>query len=346
MRKVSTLLFALAGAALASAQSSSFDFNTEGWGTFQNNGFAPTWISSGGNPGGYISAADSQTFITGYLAAPPSYIGIANLTGGTFSFDLRVSSSSMTSPIVPVRVTIVGGGLILMNVSSMPTFQWVRQTFSFNTTSGWRVAANTTQPYSTADPTPTLAQLNAALNSMTGLYVQCDYNNQSSGQDVTHLDNVRLQPSAAQVVIPVSLQNSVSPLVATRTVRVRIRQGLVDVVPPTSFNMGQASTNLTVNVPINALGPAVVEVDGAQYLRRSTNVVLNGVGLTLPLVTLRPGDVDNNGEVELTDIDLVIADYLTEGGSAEGSITDLDNSGEVELTDIDIVIGNYLLSDE
>lgn len=64
------------------------------------------------------------------------------------------------------------------------------------------------------------------------------------------------------------------------------------------------------------------------------------------VITLRNGDVDQNGEVDLTDIDLIIGDYLTEGGTIEGEITDLDANGEVDLTDIDIAIGNYLEADE
>ena len=50
-----------------------------------------------------------------------------------------------------------------------------------------------------------------------------------------------------------------------------------------------------------------------------------------------PGDVDGSGEVDLTDIDLVIANYLTSNAQF-----DIDLSGEVDLTDVDIAIANYL----
>lgn len=106
-------------------------------------------------------------------------------------------------------------------------------------------------------------------------------------------------------------------------------------------------------LPIGATDLKLI-VGGASFLDRVVPLTVPSPpspssaspALSFGVISLINGDVDQNGEVDLTDIDLVIADYLTAGGTTEGTITDLDANGEVDLTDIDVAIANYLQADE
>lgn len=91
-----------------------------------------------------------------------------------------------------------------------------------------------------------------------------------------------------------------------------------------------------------------VKIAGAPFLRSSGPIVnlANGVVRNVNL-SLRNGDADGSGEVDLTDIDLIVGSYLSTP-SSPGWIAshDLDFSGEVDLSDVDIAIANYLEADE
>lgn len=115
---------------------------------------------------------------------------------------------------------------------------------------------------------------------------------------------------------------------------------------------GGAPINVTGS--LNASGQAVfqapangafdIKVKPAGYLSRTfSNVTVSDAGVFNLAGSCKPGDVDANGEVDLTDIDLIIASYLNSGNNL---VEDLDGNGEVDLTDIDIAIGNYLSGDE
>lgn len=111
-----------------------------------------------------------------------------------------------------------------------------------------------------------------------------------------------------------------------------------------------ASANVTASAngqyswsPLNVLpGTYRLRVDHGSHLARTVQVTLGSnaaVNVSLP-----NGDVNSDGEVDLTDIDLAIADYLTSTWQT-GRFSDVDRSGEVDLTDLDIIIGNYLNAD-
>lgn len=84
--------------------------------------------------------------------------------------------------------------------------------------------------------------------------------------------------------------------------------------------------------------------DGACTLKfRCRSSLIKSVNVNLgptPIVanvSLVNGDVDNSGEVDAVDIDLVIADF----GSLDGANADVDGSFEVDAVDIDLVIANF-----
>ncbi|MBL8061308.1 MAG: S8 family serine peptidase [Chthonomonas sp.] len=66
-----------------------------------------------------------------------------------------------------------------------------------------------------------------------------------------------------------------------------------------------------------------------------------------PMITMYAGDVDDSGEVDASDIDLVIAAFGTVYGQPGWStLRDVDGSGEIDASDIDVVISNFGLTDD
>lgn len=152
-------------------------------------------------------------------------------------------------------------------------------------------------------------------------------------------------PAVQNVTLPVTFGGTEASWAVNRAVNYKVRQNGF-IVASGFISANSSASNFVMEVPAGVTGPVVIEVDGAQFLRRLIPANLTGSDATLGSQLVKNGDVDDNGEVDLTDIDLIIGAYLTAGGSNVGNITDLDNNGEVDLTDIDIAIGNYLEGDD
>ena len=75
---------------------------------------------------------------------------------------------------------------------------------------------------------------------------------------------------------------------------------------------------------------------------RNVNITTTGPKGLSPF--LPGGDVNADGEVDLTDIDVIIGNYLL--ATTDATLGDLNGDGEVDLTDLDLAIGNYLDSSE
>lgn len=106
-----------------------------------------------------------------------------------------------------------------------------------------------------------------------------------------------------------------------------------------------AAGNYSVSVPSLPTGTTYkFQAEGVVWLRKSQNALVNSSTLTNLNFALFNGDADGSGEVDLTDIDVVIAAYgQATSNPAQG---DLDGSGEVDLNDIDIAISNYGRGDD
>ena len=100
-----------------------------------------------------------------------------------------------------------------------------------------------------------------------------------------------------------------------------------------------------------------IEAEGALLQRTTVELeegVIVGYGDTPELIY---GDVDNSGEIDGADVDLVIAAYGLTTESAEfgdwlsgtevlASDADVDFSGEIDASDVDLAIENYGLTDD
>lgn len=98
----------------------------------------------------------------------------------------------------------------------------------------------------------------------------------------------------------------------------------------------------TFQLDTSYTGPGTLYLTTFNWLRRGAAVNLTSASTNVGALNLINGEATPDGEVDLTDIDTVIANYLQSGPTPLTG--DLDWTGEVDLTDIDIAIANYLQS--
>ena len=196
-----TLLLGVLGtASSASAQTSTFSANSQGWlvGDFftTTGGTAPTWVASGGNPGGFIRTEDLYPWTAFW--APSVYLGNrSSLYGGTLSYDTRLLT---TDPGAIPAVVISDGTLMLQYQTLPPTTSW--STFLFPLTeAGWEVADGS----GNTGPAATQSQFQQVLANLAWVHVNADW---QTGPDRVDLDNFSMsaavtptpEPAAALLV--------------------------------------------------------------------------------------------------------------------------------------------------
>ncbi|MBL8059976.1 MAG: hypothetical protein JNK63_04575 [Chthonomonas sp.] len=147
-----------------------------------------------------------------------------------------------------------------------------------------------------------------------------------------------LQGSAAtqQLNGDLVLSDTVAPFAAARTMSFAVMQGNTTVASGT-ISASSQSTPFSIALPTSLAGATQLIFDGSSFLKKTTNLNLNGTSQNMGAIAVQNGDVDNSGEADAADIDLVIADF----GSVAVSATDADVSGEVDAADIDIIIANF-----
>lgn len=185
---LNSLLFALLliSNTCALAQSSTFDTDTEDWGT-NADGSIPVWQATGGNPGGWISATDISTGGTWHWVAPPQFLGnVCGSYGLTLSFDLKTSDSqnNNTKP----DVILNGDNMDLVyNTAFDPNTFWTNYKVVLKEDAGWRIN-------SLGGAIPTKAQFVAVLSSLAGLQIRGEF--LQSAIDDGGLDNVVLETTS------------------------------------------------------------------------------------------------------------------------------------------------------
>ena len=103
----------------------------------------------------------------------------------------------------------------------------------------------------------------------------------------------------------------------------------------------------------NYLSGYITEPAGAFWLSTRGDVVLNGItvagqDVVVTGIPIEPsfirGDVDNNGEVKISDVTALIS-YLFSGDESAINLqaADCDQNGEIKIGDVTALI-NYLLS--
>ena len=197
-----TLCFVSAAFATPLVQST-FDTDDEGWRVgflFDVTGFpaTPTYIASGGNPGGFIRTAD--LFGWNAYIAPAQFLGNQSAAfGGSLDFDLRVLSAG---PTAFYAVVLEGNGLQVGYNDGIPTTAWTPFSIPLNNT-GWFKNLN---GVTGIGGTPiTSAELQSVLANLTALRIDADW---QTGSDQVDLDNVSLNSGVVPVPPTVLLLGS------------------------------------------------------------------------------------------------------------------------------------------
>ncbi len=178
---------------------STFDANDDGWQVGDFSGptaspLAPTYLASGGNPGGFIRANDY--FSWNAFLAPAKFLGNQSAAfGGSLNFDQRVLS---TDNIDYYAVVLEGGGLQVGYSAGLPGTDWTSFSIPF-TSAGWFKNLNWSLGYGGDPITP--AELQNVLSNLTALRLEADW---QTGGDQVDLDNVRLL-SATATPVPASV---------------------------------------------------------------------------------------------------------------------------------------------
>ena len=167
---------------------STFDSSADGWVVVQNSMAAPpTYSGSGGNPGGFISAADAQADASGanlFYFANSGYGGNrAAHYGGTISFDMKHTAADF--PPVVALLDGDGNNIQLVAGDSPPTAgAWTHYSLTMAVGSGdWQYAQGG------VGAPATQANWNQVLSNLTGVVIVADLDTDATGGTAS-LDNV------------------------------------------------------------------------------------------------------------------------------------------------------------
>ena len=185
---------ALASCSVWAGTTSDFSVDDEGWSVVSLMDFGPydsvvqgplvpTYHSSGGNPGGYISSTDPDG-LTWWFQAPAKFLGDkSSHYGSTLSFDL-IQTPGGGGDWVDADVALVGAGKVLVfdAGANPPADDWTSFSVELNSGSGWKLD-------SLSGPSATAADLQDVLANLGALRIRGEF---SFGSDVAGLDNVVL----------------------------------------------------------------------------------------------------------------------------------------------------------
>jgi Laminin B (Domain IV)/PEP-CTERM motif len=190
-------IFGLFGAAAAQADIvSMFNSDTQGWTVVGDEVGPVTWVSSGGNPGGYVSVTDSVVGGVMYFVAPDPYFGDHSGAYGTaLTFDLiqRYPDSPNQFDDDAGDIVLQGSGLTLAYDLANNPVNGTWTPYSVSLTAGsWRLGSLT-------GPIATQSQMQLVLSDLTALQIRAEY---QTGPDTDGLDSVVLNAAGAPVPEP------------------------------------------------------------------------------------------------------------------------------------------------
>ncbi len=164
---------------------SNFDMNYEGWrvvGDVQGGTGMPNYHSTGGHPGGYLSAKDDATGGTWYWRAPGKFLGnISAAYNQTLKYDLK--QSGLNNQFDEIDVILQGSALKLVyNTPNNPDTAWTSYSLNLSENSGWHIN-------DTLGIVPTKSEFLDVLSNLQELWIRGEFIN---GPDSGCLDNVSL----------------------------------------------------------------------------------------------------------------------------------------------------------
>ena len=146
--------------------------------------YTPSFVASGGSPGGFVQIADPTQGPTYYWRAPAKFLGNLSFAyGGYVRF--AVHDAGGDSYFMAPDVILTGAGLTLeysMNALDYPLGpDWHAYSVDLNPGTWSNVSGD--------GSAPTPAQMQAVLGALDGLYIRGEYLN---GEDTGSLDSVSL----------------------------------------------------------------------------------------------------------------------------------------------------------
>ena len=194
-------LSVLVAGATANAEiiiTSTFDTDVDGWAKLPGADASSSvqWISSGGNPGGFMRYNEVGAGFIDYVVAPSKFLGDRSLLyGGTFSFDITTNIiSSPTNRNDQVR--FLGGGLGIRRQLPNPIVGvWSYRLLELTDTGGWISEVT--------NAAATELEIMTVLGNLTGIHLLTDYR---SGSEQPSFDNIRLytpipEPNSASLTV-------------------------------------------------------------------------------------------------------------------------------------------------
>ncbi len=164
--------------------SSTFNSDNDGWKIEGDaSSSTPIYKLTDGNPGGYISADDTESSGTWFFSAPNKFLGdLSTLYDKNIEFDLR-QHSNMTNQYNHIGgdVIIEGNGLVIVfNTTDNPSSVWTSYSIPVSADAGWSLnnidgnLANETE-------------IRSVLTNVTKIKIRGEF---ESGPDIGDLDNV------------------------------------------------------------------------------------------------------------------------------------------------------------
>ncbi len=190
--------FVPAGAMAGVIAQSTFDAGDEGWtvGDFfaATGASTPTYVATGGNPGGFIRANDWYGW-NGFHA-PTAFLGDQSAAyGGVIHVEQRVlSSDGAAYPMVVISDGITS----LQYRTTPPGTGWTSYDIALTASAGWEIMNTSGNPGAPASE----AQLQTVLSNLVFMNFEADW---QTGSDQVDLDNVRLESPGTPVPLPPSL---------------------------------------------------------------------------------------------------------------------------------------------
>lgn len=164
---------------------SSFDKDDEGWtvtGDVQNVSARPDYHSTGGNPGGYLSATDETTGGVWYWNAPDKFLGSKKAAfNKKLQYDMK--QSGLNNQFEGEDIILESADMILVySFPVHPDTSWTRFSVKLSSEAGWK--KNNLNGEDAGDD-----DLKRVLSGLTALKIRGEY---ITGPDFGSIDNVCL----------------------------------------------------------------------------------------------------------------------------------------------------------
>jgi hypothetical protein len=187
IRALIVLVAAAASAGAAPIVSSTFDSDADGWivGSFltpSGTTATPTYVASGGNPGGHLRVDDFTPW-TAYQA-PAKFRGDLSVAyGALLRFDVRVPGVDA----LQYAAIVISNGTTTLEFRETPTVGgWYRFEIPLLASAGWQHSTNAKSSNTGA----TELQMQAVLSNIQFLHINADW---LTGMDYAELDNVMIE---------------------------------------------------------------------------------------------------------------------------------------------------------